>query len=140
MGIPIARWVLPWDAQNKNSAMGWVSEFKKAGANDIVQLEKYNHSIRQQIDYMITAFPRIRMRRTATADGRVSVGAYSWLEDSPGQLKAKPEHNFASHGGSAFGYIGEAEKRGMFRLKVTKMENYYDQKPKKKEKWRLKRC
>lgn len=140
MGFPIRRWILPWDAQAKNAAFGWVSDFKKAGALDVKMLKKYNGSVSMQIDHMLTVFPRLRFRKTPTIDGRVSVSAYHWEEALPGQLKPKPVHDANSHYGSSFGYIGEAEKMGMFRLNIIVEEDFYrNVKPKKKQ-WSLPKC
>ena len=140
MGIPIRRWILPWDAQAKNSAFGWVTDFKKAGAHDVQMLSKYNGSVRMQIDYMLTAFPRLRFRRNATVDGRTAVSAYHWEEQSKGQLKPQPVHDWASHFGSSFGYIGDAEKKGLLRAGPVIHEPFFrDIRPKPK-KFELRRC
>ena len=138
--IPIRRWILPWDAQPKNSNFGWITEFNKAGARDIIRLEKYNNSKSNQIDYMLTAFPRLRFRRGATADGRTALSAYHWEEMTPGQLKPAPKHDWASHAGQAFGYIGEAEKIGAFRVPSTNLDPFAREVPKKKQEFKLRRC
>jgi hypothetical protein len=140
MNIPIRRWILPWDAQAKNSAFGWVRDFKEAGAHDIAQLKKYNGSIVMQINYMLTAFPRLRMRKNATIEGRVAVSTYHWEEQVPGQLKKLPVHDKSSHLGSSFGYIGEAEKMGLLRAGPIKEADFYRDAPKKPQKYKLKRC
>lgn len=140
MGIPIRRWILPWDAQPKNATFGWVRDFKEAGAHDVVTLKKYNGSIVMQINYMLTAFPRLRMRKNATIEGRVSVSTYHWEEQLPGQLKKLPVHDKSSHFGSSFGYIGEAEKMGYLRAGPIIREEFYRNSPPKPKKYQLKRC
>lgn len=140
LDIPIRRWILPWDAQPKNATHGWMTEFKKAGARDVVRLKKYNGSKRMQIDYMLTAFPRLRFRKNATQDGRAAISAYHWEEMSPGQLKPAPVHDWSSHFGQAFGYIGEAEKNGLLRAQPVVNEPFFRDKPKKRKKFELKRC
>jgi hypothetical protein len=140
MGLPIRRWILPWDAQAKNSAFGWVTDFKKAGAHDIKMLQKYNGSVSMQIDHMLTVFPRLRFRRNATVDGRTAVSAYHWEELSPGQLKPKPCHDWSSHFGSSFGYIGEAEKMGLFRAGPVVEADFYRERKAKPKEFTLKHC
>lgn len=140
LGFPIRRWILPWDAQAKGSTMGWATEYKKAGATDIKQLKKYNGSVRLQIEYMQTALPRFRFRKTATADGRAKAMAYHWETQLPGQLKPKPVHDASSHAGSALGYVGEAEKLGLLRAGPVENNDFYRDKKKRPQKYGLKRC
>ena len=140
LGFNVSRWILPWDAQPDGASFGWISDFKRAGAVDIQRLKKYNNSIRMQIDHMLTVFPRLRFRKSATVDGRTAIAAYHWEEASPGQLKPKPEHDWSSHYGSSFGYIGEAEKCGFFRIGARIDADYYRDKSKPAKKFELKRC
>lgn len=139
LGIPIRRWILPWDAQAKNATFGWVRDFKEAGAIDVQTLKKYNGSIVMQINYMLTAFPRLRMRKNATTEGRVAVSTYHWEEQMPGQLKKLPVHDKSSHLGSSFGYIGEAEKLGLLRAQPM-MEVVRTRKEPLIAEFALKRC
>ena len=138
--IPIRRWILPWDAQAKNSNSGWLTDFKQAGAQDVKLLKKYNGSIVMQINYMLVAFPRLRFRKNATPEGRTSVSAYHWEEDTPGQLKKLPKHDWSSHFGSSFGYVGEAEKLGLLRAGNVPEVDYYQETKAQGKKWGLKRC
>lgn len=140
MNIPIRRWILPWDSQPKNATTGWMSDFAKCGCQDIQRLKKYNGSKAMQINYMLTAFPRLRFRKSATTDGRVAVMAYHWEESTPGQLKKEPEHDWSSHFGSSFGYVGEAEKCGL--LKAGNITDYHPSRPpsQKKNGFKLRRC
>jgi hypothetical protein len=139
LGFPIRRWVLPWDAQSKGSNLGWLTEYKKAGAHDVVQLKKYNGSVRAQIEYTKTAFPRYRFRRTATIDGVAAVSSWHWKTKEEGQLEPKPVHDWSSHGASALCYVGEAEKCGFLRAQPISVINARRE-SKRPAKFKLKRC
>ena len=111
--------VLPHDGRAHDTVYSVTPEgyLRKAGfVVDVVKNQGRGAAL-QRIDATRQMFPQVRFNEETTKGGREALGWYHEKRDEHRQIGLGPNHDWASHGADAFGYLALGIRKNSGRLR-----------------------